>query len=212
MIETRSAAAPILLREALATPPAGEGGAEAAASLGTLRGHAAVFNQWARIDGWEGTFLERVAQGAFARSLAEDRSSVRVLFQHGHDAMSGSKPLGPLTTIREDDVGLFYELPLMDTSYGRDLLPGLQAGVYGASFRFSVQRETFDQAPGVSAYNERGIPERTLNEVRLLELGPCTFGAYPTATAGVRSGVFLPSMLPVLSTDFGADVTFTRAR
>jgi hypothetical protein len=45
-------------------------------------------------------------------------------------------------------------------------------------------------APRVAASdarNDHGLPERTLQEVRLFELGPCTFPAYADATAGVRS-------------------------
>lgn len=167
---------------------AGDGdGAEAVQSLGTLRGHAAVFNQWTEIRGWEGNFLERIAPGAFARTLAEERASIRVLFQHGQDGATGSKPLGPLTTIREDDFGLAYETPLFDTLYNRELLPGLRAGVYGASFRFEAMHEDWDERPGASSYNPRGLPERTLRDVGLRELGPVTFGAYGGATAGVRA-------------------------
>lgn len=66
-------------------------------------------------------------------------------------------------------------------------MPGLRAGAYGASFRFSVMRERFDPHPPASTYNERGLPERTLEQVRLLELGPVTFPAYAGATVGVRS-------------------------
>ncbi len=176
--------------------------------MGTLRGHASVFNTFTLIDSHEGRFLERVAPGAFARTLAEDRASIRVLFQHGADAATGSKPLGPLETIREDDYGLAYAVPLIDTSYNRDLLPGLRAGLYGASFRFQTTREVWDEAPGVSSYNPLGIAERTLNEVRLFELGPVTFGAYPAATAGVRT-----LDLAAATTTAGsgvAAVTFTR--
>jgi hypothetical protein len=78
-------------------------------------------------------------------------------------------------------------VPLLDTSYNNDLLPGLRAGLYGSSFRFSVIKEQFERNMPKSAYNPDGLPERTLQEVDLMELGPVTFPAYAGATAGVRS-------------------------
>lgn len=154
----------------------------------TLRGHFAVFNQWAEIDSVaEGHFLERIAPGAFAETLARDRARIKVLFQHGRDPQAGSKPLGVATVLREDEQGGYFEVPLLDTQYVRELVPGLRAGAYGASFRFAVQRERFDPRPPLSAFNERGLPERTLEKVRLLELGPVSFPAYEGATVGVRS-------------------------
>jgi hypothetical protein len=78
-------------------------------------------------------------------------------------------------------------VPLIDTSYNRDLLPGLEAGLYGASFRFRVIKEEFDKEPERSKHNPEGIPERTVQELQLYEFGPVTFPAYAGATAGVRS-------------------------
>src|SRR4051794_29522975 len=154
----------------------------------TLVGHFAVFNRWAEIRSYtEGVFLERVAPGAFLRSMHEDRDRMRVLYDHGLDPSIGNKVLGPIETLREDELGGFYASPLLDTSYNADLIPGLAAGVYGASFRFQVTREEFVNAPDASAYNPNGLPERTIREVKLMEFGPVTFPAYPEATAGVRS-------------------------
>lgn len=179
--EYRSASAPTFRQ--LRRPA--EGGAE---DTPTLHGHFSVFNSWTEIDSvFEGRFLERVAPGAFASTFAEDRGRMRVLFQHGRDAMVGDKPLGPITTLREDELGAAYEVRMLDTAYNAELLPGLRAGVYGASFRFQVVRERLDQKPPVSSYNPKGIPERTIEQARVLEFGPVTFGAYDAATAGVRS-------------------------
>lgn len=154
----------------------------------TLRGHFSVFNTWTTIDSaWEGTFRERVAPGAFSKTIQENRNNIKVLFQHGKDPQIGDKPLGAISDLREDETGAYYEVPLLDTSYNRDLLPGLEAGLYGASFRFKVLREDFNRDPERSEDNPDGLPERTIKEAALYEFGPVTFGAYPTATAGVRS-------------------------
>lgn len=154
----------------------------------TLRGHFATFNEWTEIDSiFEGRFMERIAPGAFKKTFKENRSDIKILFQHGHDPVVGDKPLGPLADLREDDNGAYYEAPLLDTSYNRDLLPGLEAGLYGASFKFRVIKEEFDQEPERSKHNPEGIPERTIQEAQVYEGGPVTFPAYAGATAGVRS-------------------------
>jgi HK97 family phage prohead protease len=154
----------------------------------TLHGHFATFNEWAEIDSvFEGRFLERIAPGAFARTLARDRSRLRVLFQHGKDPQVGSKVLGIPSMLREDERGAAYEVPLLDTGYVRELLPGLEAGAYGASMRFQVMREDWNETAEASSYNPNGLPERTIREAKVLEFGPVTFPAYEGATAGVRS-------------------------
>jgi len=154
----------------------------------TMRGHFAVFNQWTEINSfWEGEFLERISPGAFKKTFKENRDSMRVLFQHGQDFQVGDKPLGPISDLREDGDGAYYEVPLLDTSYNRDILPGLEANLYGASFRFQVMKEELVQNPKANPENPRGIPERTIKEARVMEFGPVTFPAYPAATAGVRA-------------------------
>ena len=156
------------------------------ARLATMTGHFAVFNQWTEINSmWEGQFLERIAPGAFKKTIREN--TPKVLFQHGQDPMIGDKPLGPIETLEEDSFGARYEVPLLDTTYNRDLLPALREGLYGASFRFSVVREDIDNEPELSDHNPGGLPERTVKEVRLMEFGPVTFPAYSGATAVARS-------------------------
>lgn len=154
----------------------------------TLTGHFAVFNRWTEINSiFEGRFLERIAPGAFRKTFQEGRNSMKVLFQHGHDPQIGDKPLGPIRDLEEDSVGARYEVDLLDTSYVRDLIPGLEAGLYGASFRFGVVREEFVNDPEPSDHNPAGLPERTILEARVPEFGPVTFPAYADATAGLRS-------------------------
>jgi len=152
-----------------------------------LMGHFARFNEWTEIDStFEGHFLERIAPGAFKKTMAEN-SRMRVLFQHGMDPQVGDKPLGAIDVLREDDEGAYYEVSLLEAPYVREILPGLRAGLYGSSFRFAVQREEFDRNAKPSEYNPQGLPERTLKEVAVREFGPVTFPAYEGATAGVRS-------------------------
>jgi HK97 family phage prohead protease len=157
-------------------------------SLPTLTGHFAVFNEWTEIQSaYEGRFMERVAPGAFKRTFNNNRDKIRVLFQHGQDPQIGDKPLGRIRELAEDAQGAYYEVGMLDTSYNRDLLPGLEAGLYGASFRFRVIKDDFDHRPSKTARNPEGLPERTIQEADVMEFGPVTFPAYAGASAGVRS-------------------------
>ena len=154
----------------------------------TLHGHFSVFNQWTEINSmWEGRFMERIAPGAFAKTFQDRGDKVKVLFDHGHDPSIGNKPLGRVSSLTEDERGAAYEVELFDTSYVRDLIPALEAGQLGASFRFRVVKEDYDENAERSAYNPEGLPERTIREVSVAEFGPVTFPAYEGATAGVRS-------------------------
>jgi HK97 family phage prohead protease len=160
----------------------------AAGHLGLLRVLFSPVNEWTEINSmWEGQFMERFAPGAWKKTIADQRDRIRSLFQHGMDPQVGDKPLGPITRLEETDRGGYGEVPLLDTSYNRDLLPGLKAGLYGASHRFSVLREDIVEKPEPSPSNPRGLQERTVKEARLMEFGPVTFPAYAGATAGVRS-------------------------
>lgn len=157
-------------------------------NLGLLTVRFSPFNTWYRIESWwEGNFYERTVRGAFAKTFAEQGSNIRCLFNHGYDGAIGNKVLMPTEDLREDPDSAVIEGHLFDTAYNRELLPGLQAGVYGSSFRFEVIKEEWNEEPGVSDHNPEGWPERTITEVRCKEAGPVTFPASPTATASVRS-------------------------
>ncbi len=163
-----------------------DGGADG--SPGTLTGYLAVFNQWSEINSaHEGHFMERMAPGSFARTIADNASRMKVTFNHGKDPQLGDKVLGIPTVLEEDSRGVRYEVPLFDTSWNRDLAPGLKAGAYGSSFRFNVAADDYNKKARVAPHNPRGLPERTVKEVRMQEFGPVTFPAYPGATAGMRS-------------------------
>ena len=157
-------------------------------AMPTMEVRFSAFGTWYEINSmWEGNFLERTDRGAFSKTIAESRDSIKVLFDHGFDPSIGNKVLGPIDDLREDPDSPVGVVPLFDTSYNRDLLPGLEAGVYGSSMRMRVVKDEWNDDPGVSAHNPKGIPERTIKEVRLFEFGPVTFPANPASTAGVRS-------------------------
>ncbi len=160
--------------------------AQAAADGRTMFGYAAVFNSDTVINSWEGNFVERIAPGAFKRTLRNNSDRIKVLFNHGMDPTIGDKPLGRANVLKEDDKGLYVEVPLDETSYNDDLLASLRSkAIDGMSFRFSVPEggDTWEQPK-----RKGQLPVRTVNEAKLYELGPVTFPAYQASTAGVRSG------------------------
>lgn len=160
----------------------------------TMDGHFSVFDNFYEINSaFEGRFLERIAPGSYKKTFADDASrknagqKIKVLLEHGHDPQVADKPLGVPRSLGEDDHGAAYSVPLLDTSYVRDLIPALEAGAYGSSFRFRVLQDEWVEEPEKSDSNPDGIPERTIKEVRVMEFGPTMFPANPEASAGLRS-------------------------
>ncbi len=157
-------------------------------SPGLLYGFGAVFNQWRVVNSLlEGRYLQALASGAFTRTLAEGIPGREVLFQHGRDSRFGQRPLGELTLLEERPEGLYFEVPLLDEDHCWLLAPWLATGKYGCSIHYEVLRDAFVRKPGRSIHNPEGIPERTVREVRLQELGPVWPPAYRGTSCGVRS-------------------------
>jgi HK97 family phage prohead protease len=162
--------------------------------LGVLEVRFSRFDSWYRIDSWwEGSFLERTAKGAFKRTINAhhaardvDSHNVKTLFNHGFDFHIGDKLLGRIDSLTEENDSPVSLVNLYDTSFNRDLLPGLRDGVYGSSFMFRVIKDEWNQEPGESEHNPDALPERTIKEVRLFEAGPVTWPANPDATSGMR--------------------------
>jgi len=79
----------------------------------------------------------------------------------GMDAQIGNKGAGP-DPRRSPSAATAptTRVPLFDTSYNRDLLPGpARRGVYGASMRMRVTGDEWDDKPARSDANPDGIPE-----------------------------------------------------
>lgn len=140
-------------------------------------GYAARFNEVAQIGTW---FREKIAPGAFAGVVND--GDVRALFNHDPNKVLGRSGSGTLRMF-EDETGLRYEITPPDTQEARDLMTIIERGdVNGSSFSFDIDdgddEWDDDQTP----------PMRTIKRVaRLYDVGPVTFPAYPTTSAGVRS-------------------------
>jgi HK97 family phage prohead protease len=142
----------------------------------TLEGYAAVFNAWTGIRDSMGVYQERIAPGAFKRSIGQ-RTPV-LQFEHGNHPLLGSLPLGAITVLREDKNGLFVRARLSDNWLIQPVRDAIRdGGIDGMSFRFRVVADEWDDAK----------EHRTIKEVELLELGPVVFPAYEQTSVAVRS-------------------------
>lgn len=143
-----------------------------------LEGYASVFDQPAMIRDWLGEYEETVAPGAFTKTLQE-RTPV-LQFDHGTHPMIGSIPLGGIRKLEEDDHGLYVRARLSDNWLVQPVRDAIHDGaITGMSFQFEVTRDEWNKDQSA----------RTVREVKLYELGPVVFPAYPQTTVGVRSEV-----------------------
>lgn len=153
----------------------------------TLFGHFSVFNRWTEIDSiWEGRFMERIAPGAFTKTLRESGLKAKIQWNHGRSDLLRDVLIAKPLVAKEDERGGYYEAELF-RGLPEWLYEGLRENVYGASFRFGAVREEWVDEPGRSEHNPEGLPERTVTEARVPEWGPVSWPAYDDATAMVRS-------------------------
>jgi HK97 family phage prohead protease len=151
----------------------------------TLEGYAAVFNEWTQIDSYEGTFQERIAPGAFKKTISERMPVLQ--FDHGTHPLIGSIPLGVITGLREDSHGLRVKARLSDNWLVEPVRDAIRDGaIQGMSFRFRVINDKWTRG--------KNGPERTINEIALYEAGPVVFPAYEQTSVGVRSREVLTSL------------------
>ena len=141
----------------------------------TFVGYGAVFNS----DSEPLPFTERIAPGAFSRSL-RSRNEIKMFVNHDTTQVLASKRAGTLR-LSEDSYGLRVEADLPATTAGKDMAYLIKRGdVADMSFGFSVPR-------GGDSWSDDGAT-RELREVRLHEVSIVTgFPAYAATTASVRS-------------------------
>ena len=141
----------------------------------SFTGYAAVFNS----DSEPLPFIERIAQGAFKKSL-KSRQPIKMYMNHDSSMLLASTRSRTLR-LEEDSKGLLVNADLPDTTVGRDLSVLMQRGdVDSMSFGFSVPA-------GGDSWSDDGMT-RELRQVRLHEVSVVTgFPAYKATSASVRS-------------------------
>jgi uncharacterized protein len=139
-----------------------------------IRGYAAVFNNLSEN---LGGFREKIDPGAFKKSIESD--DIRALRNHNPDYVLGRNKAGTLT-LSEDDKGLSIEIDPPDTTYARDLQESIKRGdISQMSFGFVTIKDDWQHEKGKDSI-------RTLQEVRLFDVSPVTYPAYPQTSVKVR--------------------------
>lgn len=141
----------------------------------TFSGYAAVFNS----DSEPLPFIERIAPGAFAKSL-KSRNNIRMYMNHDSSLLLATTRAKTLR-LQEDSKGLLVDADLPDTTVGRDLSVLMQRkDVDSMSFGFTVPQ-------GGDRWSDDGS-RRELKQIRLFEVSVVTgFPAYAATSASVRS-------------------------
>ena len=136
-----------------------------------LVGYAAVFDQFSE-EMWG--FKEKVAKGAFTKSI--ERDDIRMLWNHDPNFVIARTTNGTLK-LSEDDHGLKFEAIPSDTQWEKDLLIKIKRkDVTQNSFGFIILDDEWDE--------ERTV--RTLKKVKLFDVSPVTYPAYPQTELHIR--------------------------
>lgn len=153
---------------------------------GHFSGHAAVYGQRTLIGSRSWGFVERVAEGAFDRAIAE-RDDTIFCRDHDPSQLFGRVAAGTLL-LASDGVGLAVDNDLPDTQGARDTAVLLATGdLRGMSFAFCVDHDEWEilsdddpEYPGMELRTILGIQP-------LYDVSVVTNPAYPQTDAGLRS-------------------------
>lgn len=137
-----------------------------------LTGYAAIFDELS--DEFFGMH-EKIEKGAFAQSIKED--DIRMLWNHDPNYILARNKSGTMK-LWEDSKGLAFEATPPDTQFAKDLIKSIKRGdVSQNSFGFVVKDHEYDSEKQV----------RTLKQVKLYDISPVVFPAYPQTEIYVRS-------------------------
>jgi HK97 family phage prohead protease len=146
----------------------------------TVEGYAAVFNTLSEpIFDWNGRYREKVAPGAFAKTIREQNIPLLVEHQDLPLATTHAKTL----ELREDAHGLFFRSVLDPTDPDvMRLLPKMRRGdMNKCSFAFVPIKEEVDVLTKP--------PTHTLREVKLFDVSIVSRPAYPATEAKARAAL-----------------------
>ncbi len=137
----------------------------------TISGYAAVFDSWSQDLGF---FKEKIQRGAFSKTILEN--DIRALINHDPNLIIG-RTKNKTLKLWEDTKGLGFNIKLPDTSYAKDLRESIN--------REDITQMSFGFTPIQSRESANG-KERTLTEVKLLDVPPVTFPAYEATKVEAR--------------------------
>ena len=139
-----------------------------------LVGYAAIFDSLSE-EMWG--FKEKVAKGAFEKSLQRD--DIRMLWNHDPNFVLARNKSGTLQ-LKEDTKGLYFEATPPDTQWAKDLLVSIKRGdITQNSFGFIILDDEWDE-------DDEGRRVRSLKKVKLFDVSPVTYPAYPQTELHIR--------------------------
>ncbi len=138
-----------------------------------LIGYAALFDSLSEVM-WGSR--EKIQKGAFTESIQKD--DVRMLWNHDPNFVLARNRSGTLI-LREDEKGLYFEAVPPDTQWAKDLMVTIKRGdVSQNSFGFVIQDDGWEG-------EKKEI--RVLKRVKLYDVSPVTYPAYPDTQVWVRN-------------------------
>ena len=146
----------------------------------SLRGYATVFDTDYEITDALGTYTERVAAGAFTRTL-EHGADVRLLVNH--DGLPLARTKSGTLSLAQDDVGLLCEARLDGGSpLVRSVKSAMDRGdADQMSFAFRVVKQEWAD----------DYTDRTIREAQLFDVSVVTFPANPATSVSLRAAASL---------------------
>jgi uncharacterized protein len=121
---------------------------------GIVKGYGSVFGN-VDSDG------DIITKGAYTKTIKENGSRVRYLYQHNMDW-----PLGKMINLYEDEKGLVFEAEIPKTRLGKDVTELIKAGVIT------------DNSVGILPINKAMVGNyREIREVKLFEISAVTLAA-----------------------------------
>lgn len=150
----------------------------------TLSGYVAVFDAPSEVlwDWQNGRFVERIAPGAFDKTIRE--ADIRALKNHDPNHIVGRVKAGRGNiTFAPDAVGLFHTLTVPDTATARSLYEDVSAGLIDQmSFSFETIVDEWDVA-------DKAMAKRYLREVALDDISYVVYPAYPQTSVDARGAL-----------------------
>lgn len=122
--------------------------------MGIVKGYGSIFGN---VDS-DGDIINK---GAYKKTIQENGSRVKYLYQHDMD-----KPIGKMVYLEEDDKGLVFEAQVPKTRLGMDVIELMKAGV--------ITENSVGILPIQKGMNGQ---YRELNEVKLFEVSAVTLAA-----------------------------------
>ncbi len=144
----------------------------------TLRGLGTPFNSPTRIyEFWE-EFDEQFAPGSFKRTIGI--GGQHMLFDHGHNPVTGTIPIADITRLEESERGLEVTARMFNNWMTEPIRDAIRAGaINGMSIRFRPVHEEILQ-------REDDVPLVTVVEAELAEVGPVLNPAYRDTEVSLR--------------------------